>query len=322
MNLKIVFHILLIFHILSGCSSTLPKISEKPIEYDQSMSYAKNILYASGISPSKLKKMKDAEISASDYQKLKSESSMIDYGTNAAVLSGTAIALDMHATVGTVNVGSIFSSADFRNMVGLGLIRGLLAPQHPSLQNHVAFWMPKKMAKTENEMKELIEDVFIQAHLKSIPEGYKLEEVDSYTRYQLTGGVCDKEFNVGYATCGGSLSKIVFTSEMIGSPNNFQPGFRPEFVDNPGKLAWVGYLSQGISHTGIRCQVESEYNEYQPSQSDIEECNNINKQYHENLKNNLPNWIYEYSLDSEAKIGKVVRMGKKREVYPLIVVKG
>lgn len=285
------------------------------------MSYAKNILYASGMSPADVKKMKDAEISASDYQKLKSKSSIVDYGANAAVLSGTAIALDMYATVGTVNVGSIFGSADFRNMVGLGLIRGLLAPRHPSLRQHVALWMPKEMAKTEDEMKELIEDVFIQAHLKSIPEGYKLKEVDTYTRYQLTGGVCNKEFNVGYAACGGSLSKLVFTSEIIGSPNNIQPGFRPEFVENPGEPAWVAYLSQGISHTGIRCEVESDYNEYQPTQADIEECNNLNKKYSVNLKNNLPNWIYLYSLDTESNIGTVERMGEKREIYPLMVVK-
>lgn len=308
---------------LSGCS-VAPKIEEGPIQYNPEYSYAKNILYASGMPVVPVQRMEDTVITSAQYESFKVETTAFNNAKNSAIIGSTAIALDMYNAVGFVDAGSIFSSSGFHEFVGLGLLKGLLEPAHPMLASHLAIWMPKNMASTEEDMKLKLTEIFTEAHKNSIPEGFTYSEapligVDgkkNFARFSADGGVCDKQFSSKRKNCAGSLKNVITTQELL-LDNKYQPGFRPAFFDKPGEEAWVAYVRQGLSVNGITCFM---FASAKVSEAEKSACIDYNKAYIKNLKKNLPNWIYFYEFDHEKRIGKVEQAGTGI-LYPFIVVK-
>lgn len=311
--------------LMSGCASNAPKITEESIAYDKTISYGKNLLSAGGAPIGTLHKMKDVEISQSDYNKLLSESSAIHSGAAAGALSATALALDMYNAVGFVDTKSILGSADFKSMLGLGLLKGFLAPKHPSLVDHMVMWVPKEYGKTEEEAVAKVNEVFLNAYKASVPEGHTLIKNPKNKVYEnaATGGICDKSTSERNSTCQGSIKDPIYTSS--GALSYFakdlsvvQPGFRPAFIDNPGQDAWVIYVKHGTNRGRVHCYL---YDRDEQPQSDLDACTDFNKQYSENIKGNLPNWVYLYSFDKEKGLGIVEQMGEVRNTFPLLISK-
>lgn len=291
---------------LAGCSVG-PKIGERPVQYNPKYSYAKNILNASGMAAVPIQKMEDVVITQKQYDAMKFETTALAGAKDGAVIGGTVVALDMYNAVGFVDAGSILSSADFQSFVGLGLLKGLVEPAHPMLSSHLAIWMPKEMASTEDEMKQKLVNIFEQAHKKSVPEGFVYEESPliengkkNYTRFSANGGICDKAFSKSRKTCAGSLNGVVHTQEFM-LDNKYQPGFRPAFFENPGEEAWVAYVRQSLSLNGITCYLSSFA---EVTEEDRMACNKYNQAYLVNLKKNLPSWIYIYEFDHAKKSEK------------------
>ena len=180
-----------------------------------------------------------------------------------------------------------------------------------------------KDRKEKFQWSEKLLDIFRQAHLKSIPEGFTLKELPReidgkrvFDRFRATGGICDKAFNKNRATCSGHLESTIDTMDLI-LDHKYQPGFRPTFLDNPGAPAWVAYVDQSTSISGIYC---STYPKKEATDDEIAACKSYNNSYHENLKRNLPNWIYTYSFDYEKRLGILEQAGTGT-TYPLIIVK-
>lgn len=315
--------LMLTFFGLAGCS-VAPKIEEGPIQYNPEYSYAKNILYASGMPVVPVQRMEDTVITSAQYESFKVKTTAFNNAKNSAIIGSAAMALDMYNTVGFVDAGSIFSSSGFHEFVGLGLLKGLLEPAHPMLASHLAIWMPRNMAATEEDMKLKLTEIFTQAHKKSIPEGFTYNEAPligldgkkNFARFSADGGICDKNFVSWRKNCSGSLDGVITTQEFM-LDNKYQPGFRPAFFDNPGEKAWVAYVRQSLSINGITCFIPSSAKITKAEQT---ACIDYNKAYMKKLKKNLPNWIYFYEFDHENRIGKVEQAGTGL-VYPFIVVK-
>lgn len=321
---KLLFSVLAI-GLMSGCASNAPKITEEAITYDKTMSYGKNLLLAGGLSPGTLRKMKDVEISQSDYNRLIADSSMIRSGTNAAAISATAIALDMYSAVGFVDAKSILGSADFKSMLGMGLLKGLLEPEHPSLVNHMVMWMPKEFASTKEEAQKKINDIFIKAHRNSMPDGHAIikNPINKVNTYAVTGGICDKSFAKRNATCQGTLKEPVYVQSIPSIMTSidlsiFQPGYRPSFIENPGKESWVIYVRHGLYRDSLSCYIFYDEN---ASEADKAACTEFNKAYMNKLKTNLPDWVYLYRFDKKKGLGMVEQLGETRNTFPLIIAK-
>lgn len=294
---------------LTGCS-TAAKVKEAPIEYQPEYSFAKNILYASGMPGVQM--MQDAVITQQQFDSFQNSSSALSSMSSAAALGGAASLLQ---------TGSLFASGDLLKFSGIGLVNGLLAPKHAMFRGHLAIWMPKEMAETQDEMKQKLIDIFKQAHLNSIPEGFTLKvlprELDGkkvFDRFHATGGICDETFNKNRATCSGSLKGAITTMEAL-LDNKYQPGFRPTFLDNPGAPAWVAYVNQTIDINGIYC---STYPKKDATDDELAACKTYNQAYLANLKKNLPDWIYTYSFDYQKRLG-ILEQATTGTLYPLIV---
>ena len=118
---KITF-LLFLTSLLLGCSIG-PKITEGPVKYNPEYSYAKNILYASGMPLGSVREMKDTVITRKKYQLIKTESTALNGAKNGAITGGAAVALEMYKAVGYVDVGSLLSSGAFHQFIGMGLLK-------------------------------------------------------------------------------------------------------------------------------------------------------------------------------------------------------
>lgn len=306
--------------LLGGCSNA-PKVSEGAIAYNQDYSFGKNILYAASLPGIHL--MKDALITKEQYETMQNNSRAINGAKNGAIIGGAAVALEMYSAVGFVSAGSILSSNVFHEFLGMGLLNGLLKPASPMVVDHLAMWMPKEMAKTEDEAKEKMLNIFLETHKKSIPAGYVFKENPekkpdgrtNFNRFTATGGVCDKYGSDFRQTCSGSLKEALVTQELL-LDNNYQPGFRPNYFDQPGQPAWVAYVRQGLFSNSITCGFDRKST---PTEEERNECVEYNKAYKSNFKKNLPDWVYFYKFDRQKGLG-IVEQANTGAIFPLMIV--
>jgi hypothetical protein len=306
--------------LISSCSST-PTKDESPVSYNSKYSYAKNILSAAGMPD--IHKMKDYEISETEYENFLSDSRGISGAAEGAIVGSAASSIILNNTVGSYSIGSILDSPSFTNFVAMGFLSALATPKNPMFKGHVAVWMPHDMASTTDNFKETLKELIKDTHIKSVPDGYTLTTSklkpklgSEYASYIITGGVCDKGRETYRATCSSTLNHVIY-EDSFGYSSNFREGYRPTFFDEPGLPAWVAYLEHSVNINGFYCRLPSSY---KATEAEVAECNKFNATYAENFKRNLPTWIYFYTYDKNKKAGWA-EQGGSGLIYPLVVVK-
>lgn len=297
------------FALMAGCAGNQPKPNENVSNYQPEHSMGMNILKAGGVKS--LYDFKDTEVDSNLYQQIQRENSSEHAMVRGVAVGAAAEAASMISGTGTFSGGVFWDNFDMKGIAGATLLASLTSPKHPMSRNHIVMWVPEDLAKTESEAKKVVSGIVFYALKNSTPNmieySYKGEN-----RLQANIPVCLKaDDDTRYRNC--TMEAELKDTPIIDNVDDieFKLVERPDFVNGYTKKAWVGYYDGAIQSFSMMCHPN------RVEDSDKAACSTYNKLKEDGFIENLPEWMYVYSMNHNTKLG-IVKQGSTDVVYPLI----
>jgi len=259
--------------IMSGCSFSPTREEANHLDPNHSMAY--NILQAGGIDD--LNKFKEPRIPYKEYKRIEDKRHQFIKNSNAASWVASS----------TINNIAGSSLSSFGVGLGLGFLSSLTAGLPAYQKTRIVFWMPKNLAKNEDEANLVMTNMIIKA--------YK----PSWTKYPHK--LVAKKFlfgAIGYMGyfkapgCGKDETNCDVVYKRSGNPIDFniESGSVPDFINtkHSRESVWVGNEDH-IEFYRPFCRGEDESNP-----EEAEKCGEFNLSVMPSFIKNLPDWAYVY----------------------------